>query len=359
MGQKGVGVGVGVAILGIGRWGTHLLRNFLEHPQAEVRAIADSHPENLDRAVHRFGLDDSIVVTTQWQEAIALPNIQAVVIATPASTHTELIRAALERGLHVMVEKPITLDVAEAEKLCVLAEQHQRCLVVDHTYLFNPAIAAGREVVQRGSLGDLRYGYASRTHLGPVRPDVDALWDLAIHDIAIFNHWLGDRPYQVSASGSVWLQPEATHPHLFSKGLADVVWARLLYPSGFQATVHLCWLNPDKQRKLCMVGDQGTLVFDEMQRDTPLMMMHGHLRQESGYFLPDGQHQKAIALEPAEPLKQVCTYFLDQIRGVSSSPFPQNYSDGQVGTDLIRVLTALSQSLTEGGRAIAIDSGEI
>jgi predicted dehydrogenase len=209
--------------------------------------------------------------------------------------------------------------------------------------------------VQQGCVGELRYGYASRPRLSPVRPDVDALWDLAIHDIAIFNHWLGDRPCQVSASGSVWLQPNSTHPDLFSQGLADVVWARLVYPSGFQATIHLCWLNPDKQRKLCMVGSAGTLVFDEMQQDNSLMMFHGHLRQEDGYFLPDGQHQEAIALEPAEPLKQVCTYFLNQIQDASLSTFPRHYSDGRVGTALIRVLTALSQSLNDGGRAIAIN----
>ncbi len=345
---------ISVAVLGVGRWGTHLLRNLLEHPQGDVRAIADSHSENLDRAIHRFELGNSILVTTQWQEAIAIPGIQAVVIATPASTHTELIRAALKQNLHVMVEKPITLNVAEAEELCALADHHQRCLVVDHTYLFNPAIAAGRSVMQHGFLGELRYGYASRTHLGPVRSDVDALWDLAIHDIAIFNHWLGDRPYQVSASGLAWLQPENKHSYLFPNGLADVVWAQLFYPSGFQVMIHLCWLNTDKQRKLCVVGTQGTLVFDEMQRDNPLMLLRGHLQQEGASFLPEGQYQEAIALEAVEPLKQVCVHFLDQVQGGLSSSFPSNHSNGQVGTDLIRVLTALSQSLNEEGRAIAV-----
>ena len=305
--------------------------------------------------MHRFELDASVIVTNQWDEAIATPGIEAVVIATPASTHTILIQAALERELHVLVEKPITLEIEDANELCALAAQKNRCLIVDHTYLFNPVITAGHTVMQQGSLGTLRYGYASRTHLGPVRPDVDALWDLAIHDIAIINHWLGDRPCRAEASGTMWLQPNTPHPHLFPTGLADVVWAKLTYPSGFQAMLHLCWLNTDKQRRLCMVGSEGTLVFDEMQPDNPLTLLKGHLKQEDTHFFPESQHQQAIAIDPVEPLEQVCSHFLNQIRGASQTKFPPHHSDGQVGTDLIRVLTALSVSLNNGGRAIAIN----
>ena len=346
---------VGLALLGVGHWGTHLLRNFLEHPQANVWAIADPHPEHLQSAVRRFELDATVTITTRWEEAIAMAGVEAVVIATPASTHTILIQTALEHGLHVLVEKPITLDITEAEALCALAAQQHCRLIVDHTYLFNPVITSGHKVLQQDTLGTLRYGYASRTHLGPVRPDVDALWDLAIHDIAIFNHWLGDRPCRAEASGTIWLQPDAPHPPLFPTGLADVVWAKLTYPSGFQAMLHLCWLNTDKQRRLCIVGSEGTLVFDEMQPDHPLTVMKGYLRQEGNHFFPEGQHHQAIALDPAEPLEQVCTHFLNQIRGASQTDFPPHYSNGRVGTDLIRILTALSLSLNDGGRAIAID----
>jgi len=346
---------VGIAILGVGRWGTHLLRNFIEHPYAEVKAIADTSPDHLQRAAERFNLPPDLIITNQWQAAIATPEVEAVIIVTPASTHTTLIRAALERNCHVLVEKPITLSIQDAEDLCTLAQQKERCLVVDHTYLFHPLVGAGRTVLQDNQLGSLHYGYASRTHFGPVRPDVDALWDLAIHDISIFNHWLGDRPCQAQAVGKSWLQPESTAPPLFPGGLSDVVWATLTYPSGFQANLHLCWSNPDKQRRLCIVGSKGTLVFDEMRCDQPLTLLRGHFTQQGAYFIPDGHHHQAIAVEPAEPLQQLCTHFLKTVLGLTPSQFSVVHSSGVVGTDLIRVLTALSTSLNNGGQAIAIE----
>ncbi|MEM9447444.1 MAG: Gfo/Idh/MocA family oxidoreductase [Cyanobacteria bacterium P01_E01_bin.6] len=346
---------IGIALLGVGRWGTHLLRNFLEHPHAEIKAIADTSPDHLQAAAQRFELAPDVIITTQWQEAIATAGVEAVVIVTPASTHAELIRTALEHDLHVLVEKPVTLDVAEAEALCELATRKQRCLMVDHTYLFHPSVSAGHALMQNGTLGKPRYGYASRTHLGPVRPDVDALWDLAIHDISIFNHWLGDRPCEAQASGTVWLQPDASDSPLFPQGLSDVVFAKLTYPSGFQVMLHLCWLNPDKQRRLCLVGSDGTLVFDEMQPDQPLTLFKGHFTQQGRYFVPCGQQHQAIASAAAEPLNQLCTHFLAQMRGESKSCFPAHHSDGRIGTDLIRILTALSRSLNDGGRAIAIE----
>ncbi len=346
---------IDIAVLGVGRWGTHLLRNVLEHPQARVRAIADPSSDCLEKARYQFSLGTDIIITPHWDVAIATPGIEAVIIATPAATHTQLIRTALESGLHVLVEKPMTLDVAEAEALCTLAQTQQRCLMVDHTYLFHPAIATGQTIMHQGTLGTLRYGYATRTHLGPIRSDVDVLWDLAIHDITIFNAWLGDRPSHVHASGSRWLQSHAPHSQHFPAGLADVVWATLLYPTGFQATLHLCWLNPDKQRRLAIVGSNGTLVFDEMQPDRPLTLLHGQLHQNRTHVFPDRQCQEAIAIPQSEPLKYVCSHFLSQIHDDVQSPFPPNHSDGQVGTDLIRILTALSRSLNEGGRAIAIE----
>lgn len=195
-----------IAVIGVGRWGVHLLRNFLEHPDVSVTAVVDPNPERLAAVKQQFNLDINVVLTTQWCELKHLPGLQAVVIATPAITHYSLIANALRWGYHVLAEKPLTLDPIECQELCQLAEQLNLILMVDHTYLFHPVVERGQTVVQAGKLGDLRYGYASRTHLGPVRQDVDALWDLAIHDIAIFNNWLGQTPVKVQATGTVWLQ---------------------------------------------------------------------------------------------------------------------------------------------------------
>ncbi|MGB3493226.1 MAG: Gfo/Idh/MocA family oxidoreductase [Elainellaceae cyanobacterium] len=339
----------GIAILGAGRWGSHLVRNFAQMSACRIVAIADPHRDCLQSVAHRCGLSADVLLTENWQEAIAAAGVEAVAIATPASTHTVLVDAALARGLHVLVEKPLTLNPQEAENLCALAESKQLYLLVDHTYLFHPAVAAGKIALQSPGLGHLRYGYATRTHLGPVRSDVDALWDLAIHDIAIFNHWLGDRPSFAQATGTAWLQSDTIDPLMGSNGLADVVWATLTYANGFRATLHLCWLNPDKQRRLCLVGQTGTLVFDEMQSQ-PLTLVKGQVRQEGAVFQPEAQEHMEIQVEPREPLNQVCAHFLTHIHS-KSRPF---ISTGRVGLELIAILTALTASVEQGGQTIQI-----
>ncbi|NEO96662.1 MAG: Gfo/Idh/MocA family oxidoreductase, partial [Moorea sp. SIO3G5] len=312
--------------------------------------------------------------------------IEAVVIATPAVTHYTLIKDALQQGKHVLAEKPLTLDVAECLELCHLAQEKQRQLMVDHTYLFHPAVKRAQEVVNSGCLGDLRYGYAARTNLGPVRQDVDSLWDLAIHDIAIFNYCLGQLPVQVQATGRVWLQFEKEFQvsqlpvessednqgcsqsltplqpaNLGQKatlreqpstpqGLADLVQVTLTYPTGFQAFINLCWLNPDKQRRLGIVGTQGTLIFDEMVAQAPLTIQHGYFEQNGEYFIPAGQHREVLDLESLEPLYSVCDRFLNSVRFSQ----PSSISSGWVGAQLVHILSCLSQSLHQGGVPVTV-----
>jgi predicted dehydrogenase len=198
-----------------------------------------------------------------------------------------------------------------------------------------------------------------------VRQDVDALWDLAIHDLAIFNYWLGQTPIRVQARGRVWLQPQHQISISSQVGLADLVWLTLFYPDGFEAHIHLCWLNPDKQRRLCVVGNRGTLIFDEMSKETPLVLQQGYFAQEAdgGYklrrstaetaphnFLPQGQNYQIIATEPAEPLFQVCDRFItDILTGKTSS-----LSSGWVGAQLVHILTCLTRSLEQQGEIISL-----
>ncbi|MEH2044722.1 Gfo/Idh/MocA family protein [Nostoc sp.] len=340
-----------IAVIGVGRWGVHLLRNFLVHPQVNVVAVVDPHPERLAAVKQQFNLDENVLLTTQWQNLKTVPGLTGVAIATPATTHYALIKNALQQGYHVLAEKPLTLNPAECRELCHLAEQHHLILIVDHTYLFHPAVERGKSVVQAGKLGDLRYGYATRTHLGPVRQDVDALWDLAIHDIAIFNAWLGQIPVQVQATGTVWLQGAEVSPctdsHL-PQSLADLVWLTLTYPDGFQAYIHLCWLNPDKQRRLGIVGSLGSLIFDEMSISSPLTLLYGEFEQQGNQFIPVNQRQIALELEPGEPLGRVCSSFVVSIRKNT----PSEVSSGWVGTELVEILAALTLSLSQGGKPV-------
>ncbi|HBB33672.1 MAG TPA: oxidoreductase [Cyanobacteria bacterium UBA8803] len=354
-----------IAILGAGRWGTHLVRNFGEHPDADLVAVVDPHSERLAALRERLNLKADVIWATAWEEVRTSTEIDAVVIATPAVTHYPLIQDALERGYHVLAEKPLTLKVAECLELCRLAQQQQRQLMVDHTYLFHPAVIRGKTVVQSGCLGELRYGYATRTNLGPVRQDVDALWDLAIHDIAIFNTWLEQLPIQVQAIGKVWLNrngknqetrpqkdnEELSNSSLFtSQGLADFVQVTLTYPTGFSALIHLCWLNPDKQRRLGVVGSRGTLIFDEMQNDAPLILQHGYFEQNGDSFNPVDQRREVLDIEPAEPLKLVCDRFLDSLQCTPS----ELVSSAWVGAQLVQILSCLSQSLKQGGHPVPV-----
>lgn len=333
-----------LALFGVGRWGTHLLRNFLAHPQIRLRAVVEASAERL--AAIAPDLDDSVELITDWRAAMALDGLTGCAIATPAATHYDLIHVALNSGLHVLAEKPLTLEVDSSQALCELAQKQQRQLVIDHTYLFHSAVTTGKQALT--NIGTPRYGYASRTHLGPVRRDVDALWDLAIHDISIFNHWLGESPVQVQAQGSSWLQPSVKTP-LSPGGLADVVWCRLQYPSGFQATVHLCWANPDKQRRLCVVGDRATLIFDEMNTE-PLTLQTGDFAQQAGGFTPQNLSTRAVEVPPSEPLRNLCDHFVDCVRKGRRSPI----SSGMTGTHLVSVLTALSKSLGQNGQWISV-----
>ena len=341
-----------VAVLGVGRWGVHFVRNFIQHPQAELVAVVDASEDSLTLCQQKFNLaPNQVVFATTWEQIKNLANLDAVVVATPASTHYPLIRDALNCGYHVLAEKPLTLDPQECLELSHLATSQGLQLLVDHTYLFNAVVNRGKEVIEDNQLGELRYGYATRTHLSPVRQDVDALWDLAIHDIAIFNHWLGQTPNKVQAKGQIWLQPEKTMTISSQSGLADVVWLTLYYPDGFQAHIHLCWLNPDKQRRLCVVGSKGTLIFDEMAADAPLTLQQGYFEQAGEKFIPMGQSRKVIDFEPVEPLGAVCDRFIQNILNNSSNGF----SSGWTAAELVKILRGLTTSMEQQGEVIDVD----
>ncbi|MEA5555216.1 Gfo/Idh/MocA family protein [Nodularia spumigena] len=340
-----------IAVIGVGRWGVHLLRNFLAHPQVSVVAVVDPQAERLAAVKQQFNLDENILLTTQWSALQQVAGLTAVAIATPATTHYALIKEALHLGYHVLAEKPLTLDPGECLELCQIAEQQHLILMVDHTYLFHPAVEQGQTVVKAGKLGNLRYGYATRTHLGPVRQDVDALWDLAIHDIAIFNNWLGQIPVKVQATGTVWLQGvenrELTHS---PSGLADLVWVTLTYPDEFQVYIHLCWGNPDKQRRLAVVGSRGCLIFDEMSTTSPLTLLHGEFERQGNQFLPVNQKPEMLELKTGEPLQRVCDRF---ILSIIQNTTP-DISSGWVGTELVQILTGLTASLNQGGQPVVL-----
>ncbi len=302
-----------LAIVGAKHLGNSLLQVLLAHPRSQVLAVVDP-----DR---------------DWETALKLPGLEAVVIATPAATSYRFIQAALQNRLHVLTES-LPIDPVDAIELCCLAVSQQREWVINHTHLFHPAVTQGQQMIPQ--LGALRYGYASRA-LNSVRSDVDALWELAIHDIAIFNHWLNEVPSQVQAQGKIWLQASAEPEECdrFFPGLSDLVWVKLVYPSGFQASIHLCRSTPDQQQ-LSVVGSQATLVFNERSQ-TPLTLRQGQMERHPLY--------------PAiDPLQAVCTHFLDCIQTHS----PSQISSGWLGAELVQILEALTRSLHHNGQPVTL-----
>lgn len=358
---------IGIAVVGAGRWGNHLVRNFLNHPTANVLAVVDHHRDRLQALGQRYHLtSNQLVDPQQWDALLNRQDVDAVAIATPASTHYALIKSALLHGKHVFAEKTITVDPKEAIELCDLAHSLNRQLIVDHTYLFNSAVDAGQQWIKQRKLGTLRYGYATRTHLGPIRQDVDALWDLAIHDISIFCHWLHEFPAQVQAKGKSWLQPtyrtavkhkptaDIHHPFdslMFPRGLSDQVWVTLRYPSGIETVLHLCWANPDKQRRLCLVGDQGALIFDELH-PAPLRFHPGQFQQDHPGVTPSTNDPISIHIEPTEPLYEACDHFLKCVQENKSS----HISSGRLGAKFVEILWALTESLNQGGTPIFLNA---
>ncbi|MBD1875921.1 Gfo/Idh/MocA family oxidoreductase [Nodosilinea sp. FACHB-131] len=335
-----------LAIFGLGRWGSHLMRNFLALPTARVVAVVDPNRQRLDELRDRFALGDTVACYDDWPQAMTHSGLEAVVIATPASTHYPIIQAALKAGLHVLSEKPLTLDSNRSAALCQLATTQQRQLMVDHTYLFHPAVQRGRELCRQ--IGPLRYGYAARTNLGPVRSDADVFWDLAIHDISILNYWLGQSPLAVAAWGPVWLQTEA------EAKLRDVGWLRLMYPNpvGYaplEVMVHVSWANPDRQRRLALVGDRGTLVFDESPQAQPLTLYSGHFQPQEPPFVPSGLAVEAVAIARLEPLQQMCAHFLECVANNRPSPV----SAGPMATDFVKLMEAIAIA-AETGRQVDI-----
>ncbi|MGD1850428.1 MAG: Gfo/Idh/MocA family protein [Cyanophyceae cyanobacterium] len=355
---------VRIAVVGAGRWGTHWTRIGLEHPEFRLGAVVDPIAASLDRMTERYS------DRPPWQNVKLVPNLtaaiaaqpedqplEAVIVATPAVDHVDTVSLALNQGLHVLVEKPVTMTVDDGEKLAAIAQAQQKILCIDHTYLFNGAVTAGKSFIAQGYLQTLRYGYATRTHFAPVRQDVDVLWDLVIHDICIFNHWLGDFPTAVSARGLTWLQPgESDQSAAVSdypvpaNGLADQTWLTLRYGSGVEITIHLCWSNPDKQRRLVLVGDRGALVFDDLRPEQPLTFLGsewkpGDRNQGQPLFLPQVDEPQAVVVEPVEPLKAVADCFVEAIATGKIDP----RSSAETGIGLVKVLAAASRSLSQGG----------
>jgi predicted dehydrogenase len=336
---------LGIAVIGCGYWGMNYVRIFNELVESRVVAVCDQSAERLKEVSRRF---PGVYLTTQVDDAASQPGVDAVVVCTEATTHFNVTRRLLLAGRHVLVEKPLTTTTAEADKLIELAESNSAILMVGHTFVFNAGVRKVKEYVQNGG-GRVYYLYARRTNLGPIRRDVNALWDLAPHDIAIFNYLLDGTPQWVSAVGGKVLR----------NCRDDVGFISLGYPENVLAHVHVSWADPDKAREVVVVKSDKRIVFNDLNGIEQVRVFEKGVSTVEQEPLNYGEFRFEIRdgdiisprIEPVEPLKHQCRHFLDCVR-TGKRPI----SSGVEGRDVVSVLEAVNRSIESKGLQVEVES---
>ena len=246
---------VNIGQIGVGYWGPNLLRNLVANNNCKVKTVVDHSSK---RRSYVQSLYPEIKVERDANALFEDPDIDALVIATPVKTHYKFAMQALNANKHFLVEKPMATKVEEIKKIKNLSEEKNLIAMVGHTFLFNPAVQYIKKVIDSGELGEIRYIYSQRLNLGRIRSDVDALWNLAPHDISIINFWL-DNPeiIKIEKFGNSYIQ----------KGIDDVVFLNVNFSGNVMANIHVSWLDPDKVRKMSVVGSKKMLIYDDISNN--------------------------------------------------------------------------------------------
>jgi predicted dehydrogenase len=333
---------VRVSVIGLGYWGPNLVRNLAELPEVEIAHFCDLRPEVLDLLSRRY---PGVPCSTSFETVLENSSIDAVVIATPVSTHHSLALAALAAGKHVFVEKPLAASSYEARQLIEEADRRDLVLMPGHTFLYSPPVKAIKKLIDDAELGSIFFISTSRVNLGLHQSDVSVVWDLAPHDFSILCYWLDESPTQISALSRSCILP----------GVPDVAFIDLAYSSGTIAHVELSWLAPSKLRRTAIVGSERMVVYDDTSTESVRIF-------DSGANLPDpesfGEYRLTYRtgdivsprIEATEPLSielsEFCSAILNRTPLVSSP---------EVGLDVVRMMEAVDSSLASGGRPVSLD----
>ncbi len=339
--MKDLDAPVRVAVVGAGNWGPNLARNLHALPQASLELVCDHGRERLAEIAQRY---PDVRTTTDYSDVLADPELEAVVIATQVGTHAGLASAALEAGKHVLVEKPLTASLHDAEALVRLAGESDRVLMPGHTFLYSPPVNVAREVIHSGELGEIQFVSASRVNLGLHQPDVSVVWDLGPHDFSILRYWLEEMPSRVSAFSRACV----------IENLADVTFINLEFPSGTLAHVELSWLAPIKVRRTTVVGSEKMLVYDDTS-DVPVRVYDSRATAHSraGDGGPQvSYHAGDVESPPVRDTEPLSLELLDFCRAIREGSEPR--SSAELGLDVVRTCEAVTQSLAERGAPIEI-----
>ncbi len=337
-----------VGVIGCGYWGPNIVRNLEELATAQVVAISDLNPERLAGIQRRY---PAIRTTTAYRELLNDPVIEAVAIATPVSTHFHLALEALEAGKHVLVEKPMATTSAEAECLIREAERRGLVLMVDHTFIYTGAVRKIKELLDSRQLGNLYYFKSERVNLGLFQHDVNVLWDLAVHDLAILDYLVGLEPEVITAFGDA---------HMPNRPV-DIAFLTMSFADRFVAHIHLNWLAPVKRREIVLVGDRKAVIFNDIEPSEKVRIYDCGVEVSPGGvgvqganpvpLMPPLIYRKGDVWTPridlTEALNTEMQHFVECVR-TGGRPL----SDGASGLRVIRVLEAASRSMAEQGAPV-------
>jgi predicted dehydrogenase len=333
-----------VGAIGCGYWGPNLIRNFLELPETALVAVADLDRSRLEHIQARY---PRIEFATQRYEDLFDRGLDAVVVSTPPQTHFEIVRACLEQGLHVLVEKPMTTRSEDARRLVDLAAERELVLMVGHTFEYNAAVWALRDMIRMGDLGEIRYIDTVRVGLGLFHPRLNVVWDLAPHDISILIHVLGEIPETVSTKGIACVQPL----------VEDVAYMTLSFPSGIMAHTRMSWLDPCKTRRVTIVGSTKMAVYDDVASQEKIKVYDKRVdaiaRTDTWAEFQFDYHYGSVVsphIDFEEPLRVETRHFA---RCVVENNVPM--TDGAEGLQVVQVIEAAQLSLARDGASVPIE----
>lgn len=327
-----------VAVVGVGYWGKNLVRNF--HELGALAALCDSDKAQEEACKQQY---QNVRFYLNFQQVLSDTSITAVALATPAATHYELAKAALEAGKDVFVEKPLAIDVKNGEELVKIAAASSRILMVGHILRYHPAILKLQQLIHDGSLGKINYLYSNRLNIGKIRTEENILWSFAPHDISVMLSLLNEMPTQVSCKGGAYLNHD----------VSDVTLSYFEFPSGVRAHIFVSWLHPIKEQKLVVVGSEKMAVFDDTAEHKLVLYPH---KVEWKNRIPTAVKAKGevLELEDREPLRVECQHFLDCVES-RTSPL----SDGTEGLRVLRILDACQRALQTSGSVQAVTSANV
>jgi predicted dehydrogenase len=327
-----------VGVIGAGYWGPNIIRNLYEAPGAEAVAVADLSKERLEAISKRF---PALRVTTDYKDLIGDPSIDAICVVTPVGTHRKLAEEAFAAGKHVFVEKPLAKTVSDAEAIVRASERAGKTLMVGHTFVYNPAVAVVKGILDSDGVGKVHYLDSQRVNLGLHQFDINVLWDLGPHDVSIALYWLDEEPEWVQCTGACFVQPN----------IEDVVFLMIGFPSGAIAHAHLSWLAPSKLRTTIVIGSKKMVVYDDNQAVEKVKIYdQGVEKLESDElrrsYRAGDIHSPRVPM--TEALQVEMRHFIECIRDGKT---PR--SDGEAGLMVVRVLELAMRSLRSGGARVA------